>query len=84
MEELAGSGPTLVGSHDRQRLLQEAVVDDPVEDVGGVRSVGLLAELVDHEDLGMDERLEGLFDPAFGSGPGEGAGQLVGSGEAPA
>jgi hypothetical protein len=82
MQHLAESGQRLVGSHDHGPVLQVAIVDHPVEHVGGIRGVALIAELVGDQDVGVDVRIERLVQPALGGGVRERADQLVRRGEA--
>ncbi len=56
--------------------MQVALVDDVEEDVGGVRSVGEIADLVDDEDVGMGVGGQDVAEPALARG----GGQLVDEG----
>ena len=46
MEQLAERGQRLVGGHDDKAPLEVAIVDNPVEDVGSIKSIALVSELV--------------------------------------
>lgn len=78
MEELAERRQGLVGGEDHGPLAQVAVVDDAVEDVGSVRCVALVAELVDHQDVRVQIGLEGFVELGTRGGGGEVADELVG------
>ena len=64
VEDAAPRRDGLVRRKDHGSLLPVAVVDDVEEHVGGVRAIGEVADLIDHEHAGMDVRGEDL-----GEGP---------------
>ena len=58
MKELAESGQGFVGGHDHGSCVEVAIVDHPIEHVGGVRGIALVPQLVDDQELGVDVLLE--------------------------
>ena len=68
MKQLAQSRQGLVGREDDGPAPQVTVVDDAVEDVGRIGGVALVAELVDHQHVGMNVRFQSLFQLAASGG----------------
>jgi len=81
MKQLAEGGQRFVRGHDHGPCLEVAVVDHPVQHVGGIGSIALVAEFVDDEDVGMDERFESFLEASLGGCGREVADELVGGGE---
>lgn len=63
MEKLAERRQGFAGGEDHGSVAEIAIVDDPVEHVGGVRSVALVAEFVDDEDVRVRVGLQTVVDP---------------------
>ncbi len=61
--------------------MQVAVVDDVEEDVGGIRAVGEVADLVDHEHVRVHVLRERLAQPTEATGGGEIVDEMGGGGE---
>jgi len=53
VEHAAPGGQRLVGGEDHRPPMQMAVVDDLEEDVGGIGAVAEVADLVDHQHVGV-------------------------------
>lgn len=71
VEDPAPGAQRLVGREDHGALMQVALVDDVEEDVGRIRPIAQIADLVDHEDVGMGIGREDVAEPAFARGRGE-------------
>ena len=71
----------LVGREDHRAALQVPVVDDVEQDVGGVRTVGEVADFVDDQDVGVSVARQGLRKPAGTEGGGQLVDQLRGGDE---
>lgn len=56
--------------------LKVAAVDDAAEHVGGVESAPVVADVVDEEDVGVEERFEGFLEAILEGGAGEGGASL--------
>ena len=52
----------LVRGDDNRAACEVAAVNDLEQQVGGIRAVGQVAQLVNHEDIGIDERVERFVD----------------------
>ena len=78
VKNVAPRGERLVGGEDHGLALEVAGVDDVVEHVGGVLSEGEVADLVDHEDGGLDEVVKSLLEASGLAGAGEVVDQLGG------
>jgi hypothetical protein len=81
VEHAAPVGEPLVGREDHGALAKVAVVHDVEEDVGGVVAVGEVADLVDHEQVGMGVGGQRLDEVSLASGAREVVDQLRGRGE---
>lgn len=71
VEDAAPLGQGLVGGEDDRLALEVALVDDVVEDIGGVVAEREVADLVDDEDTGSDVALEDLLKVAAVGGDAE-------------
>ena len=61
----------LVGSEQHRAATLMAFVDDVEQDVGGIGSVGQIANFVDDQNVGLHEESELLLQPALAAGQGE-------------
>ena len=68
VQHAAPGAERLVGGEDHGPVMQVAVVDDLEEDVGGVRPIAEVADLVDDEHVGMRVAGQDLSEPARGRG----------------
>ena len=71
VEDPAPGAQRLVSREDHGALMQVALVDDVEEDVSRIRPIAEIADLVDHEDVGMGVGREDVAEPALARGRGE-------------
>ncbi len=71
MEHAAPGGDGLVGGEDHRAPPLVAVVDYVEEHVGGIRAIGEVADLVDHEETRMRIGCERFGEAALPEGGGE-------------
>lgn len=64
MEHAAPGGHGFVGREDHGALAAMPIVDDVKEHVGRIRTVGEVADFIDHEDIGMRVRRERIGEAA--------------------
>jgi len=81
MERLSPPIRVLVRREDHGASSNVAVVDDVIEDVGGIVAVGEITDLVDNEHVGAYVFREGLAQLALAARGGQVVDQLGGGGE---